>query len=104
MDWPAATDGFRAYLAVERSYSPRTVESYMRELEAFSASQKRRPADIDAVDVRRHLASLFDGNDAATIARKLSSLRTFFRWLVRKGVTDSNPAATIRGPKKKRAL
>ena len=110
MDWPAATDGFRAYLEVERGYSPRTVESYLRELAAFRAGLEERagkpvaPTGLDSIAVRRHLATLFDRNDAATIARKLSSLRAFFRWLHRKGVIDGNPAAAVRGPKKKQGL
>lgn len=107
MDWTAASDGFRAYLAVERAYSPRTVTSYLRELEAFRVGAEvrhRSPATVDSIAVRRHLAALFDANDAATIARKLSALRTFFAWLHRKGVIAANPAAAVRGPKKSRRL
>ncbi len=110
MDWAAATDGFRAYLAVERAYSPKTVESYLRELAAFQSGLEARRgkplalARVDSIEVRRHLATLFDVNDAATIARKLSALRAFFRWLHRKGVIAGNPAAALRGPKKKRGL
>ena len=110
MDWTSALDGFRAYLAVERSYSPRTVESYLAELAAFRTGVEARagkpvaPTRLDSIEVRRHLASLFDRNDAATIARKLSALRAFFRWLHRKGVIEGNPAQALRGPKKKRGL
>ena len=112
MDWPAAAEGFRQYLAVERGYSPRTVESYLREVEAFrigpGANDRNGKAvrldRIDSIAVRRHLAALFDVNDAVTIARKLSALRSFFRWLERMGVVAGNPAAALRGPKKKKAL
>lgn len=104
MDWDDATRAFEAYLATERSYSPRTVAVYLAELAAFRATAKRPPAKIDTIEVRRHLATLFDGNDAATIAKKLSALRGFFRFLHRRGVIASNPAAAIRGPKKKRPL
>ncbi len=104
MDWDAASAGFRAYLAVERGYSPRTVESYLREVEAFRRGTTRAIARLDAIEVRRHLAKLFDTNDAVTIARKLSALRGFFGWLYKQGVIAGNPAAAIRGPKKKKAL
>jgi integrase/recombinase XerC len=111
VDWPAALDGFRAYLTVERSYSPRTVETYLRDVTAFRASvagpdvKKPLPlARLDAVAVRHHLADLFGANEPATIGKKLSALRTFFRWLHRQGVIEGNPAAAIRGPKKKQSL
>ena len=104
MDWPAAIEGFTSYLAVERNYSPLTLRSYLAELAAFRAGTTRAPARIDAIEIRRHLATLFDTNDAVTIARKLSALRTFFGWLYKRGVIPGNPAAAIRGPKKKKGL
>ncbi|MBZ0233296.1 MAG: site-specific integrase, partial [Deltaproteobacteria bacterium] len=111
MDWPEAIDGFRAYLAVERGYSPKTVDTYLRDVEAFrqsvSGSEARKPLAlrrVDAIAVRRHLAELFGQNEPATIGKKLSAFRTFFRWLERRGVLEGNPAAAIRGPKKKQAL
>ncbi len=111
MDWAAALDGFRDYLRVERGCSPRTLDVYLREVQAFAAGAAARrkgtapaPAAIDAIEVRRHLASLFERNDPTTIAKKLSALRTFFRFLHRRRVIDGNPAAAVRGPKKKRAL
>lgn len=112
MDWSAAIAAFTAYLASERGYSPRTSAVYLAEVEAFRAGVAARraprptiaPAAIDAIEVRRHLASLFDANDAATIGKKLSALRTFFRFLHKRGAIAGNPAAAIRGPKKKQAL
>jgi integrase/recombinase XerC len=110
MDWDAALAGFRDWLAVERAYSPRTVEQYLRDVGAFRAQladgarRERRPDRLDATDVRRHLATLFGANQAATIGKKLSSIRAFFRFLARRGVIDGNPARAIRGPKKRRGL
>ncbi|HVV87196.1 MAG TPA: site-specific integrase, partial [Kofleriaceae bacterium] len=111
MDWPAAIDGFGDYLRAERNASPRTIEVYLREVRAFHAGAAARrkgtappPSAIDAIEVRRHLATLFDGNDPTTIGKKLSALRTFFRFLHRRRVIDGNPAAAVRGPKKKKAL
>lgn len=104
MDWDEATRGFRDYLAAERSYSPRTVRVYLTEVTAFAAHARKPPARVDAIDVRRYLATLFGANDAGTIAKKLSSIRAFFRFLQRRQVVEANPAASIRGPKKKRVL
>ena len=111
MDWPAAIDGFRDYLHAERGCAPGTVDVYLREVRAFHAGAAARrqgvaplPARIDAIEVRRHLATLFEANDPTTIGKKLSALRTFFRFLHRRRVIEGNPAAAVRGPKKKQAL
>ena len=112
MDWPAAIAAFATYLASERGYSPRTSAVYLAEVEAFRDGVVARraprpplaPAAIDAIEVRRHLATLFDDNRAPTIGKKLSALRTFFRFLHKKGVIAGNPAAAIRGPKKRPGL
>ncbi|MEZ4404724.1 MAG: tyrosine-type recombinase/integrase [Kofleriaceae bacterium] len=112
MDWADATASFATYLGSERGYSPRTAEVYLAEVRAFHRGLVARraprppltPAQIDPPEIRRHLAALFDANQAATIGKKLSALRTFFRFLHRRGVVTSNPAAALRGPKKKKAL
>jgi integrase/recombinase XerC len=109
VDWDTALGAFRSYLAVERAYSPRTVEVYLRDLGAFHArlAEKREPplpASLTALDVRHFLASLHGVNDAATIARKLSSIRAFFNFLARRGVIAGNPARALRGPKRRRGL
>ena len=61
-------------------------------------------ARLSAIDVRSQLAALFGENGAATIGRKLSSVRAFCRFLVKRGVIAGNPAAAIRGPKKPKGL
>ena len=110
MDWDQATEAFRQYLAIERSYSPRTVEVYLRDVAALRAHLKEKRgkdaplARLSAIDVRSQLAALFGENGPATIGRKLSSVRAFARFLVKRGVLAGNPAAAIRGPKKPKSL
>ena len=110
MQWDAALAQFRDYLAVERNYSPRTVEQYLRDVGGFKKALDLRRggprplAQLDAIDVRSHLATLFHADQPATIGKKLSSIRAFFRFLAKRGVIDGNPAKAIRGPKKKRGL
>jgi integrase/recombinase XerC len=110
MDWDPALEQFRAYLAVERAYSPRTVEAYLRDVaELRRVLRDKRGKEVavtrlTAVDVRAYLAALFGAIDAASTARKLSSVRSFGRFLVKRGVIAANPADAIRGPKRKQAL
>ncbi|MCA9673738.1 MAG: site-specific integrase, partial [Myxococcales bacterium] len=110
MDWDAALDAFTAYLTVELARSPRTVDAYVRDVTAFRATiaagrgGERAPTRLDALDVRAHLATLFGRNDAASIGRKLSSLRAFFRFLEKRGAITGNPARAVRGPKRRRPL
>jgi len=110
MDWDAAIAAFERYLDVERAYSPRTTEVYVRDVRALRDHLRDKHgaapplARLSALSVRGQLAALFGVNEAATIGRKLSSVRAFCRFLVKRGVLEGNPAAAIRGPKRKRGL
>lgn len=111
MDWDGALDAFKQYLEVERAYSPRTVEVYLRDVTALRVHLRGKRdgreaplTRISAIDVRSQLAALFGENGPATIGRKLSSVRAFCRFLVKRGVIAGNPAAAIRGPKKAKGL
>jgi integrase/recombinase XerC len=110
VDWDAALADFTRYLEVERAYSPRTVEVYTRDVTALRAHlREKRDKDVplarlSAIEIRSQLAALFGKNGAATIGRKLSSVRAFCTFLVKRGVIEGNPAAAIRGPKKRRPL
>ena len=110
MDWDTALAAFTQYLEVERAYSPRTIEVYTRDVAALRAHlREKRDRDVplarlSAIDIRSQLAALFGVNGAATIGRKLSSVRAFCRFLVKRGAIPGNPAAAVRGPKKKRGL
>jgi len=106
--WDEAIEEFRRHL--EGARSARTAEAYVRDVRAFRETLAARRGGerplrkLDAMDVRAHLASLFAHNEASSIARKLSSLRGFCRFLEQRGVITGNPARAVRGPKRKRAL
>jgi integrase/recombinase XerC len=110
MDWDSAQAAFETYLRVERNYSPRTIEVYTRDVAALRTHLKEKRgkeaplARLSSIDVRSQLAALFGANGAATIGRKLSSVRAFCRFLVKRGVISGNPAEAIRGPKKPKSL
>lgn len=105
MTWREATAAFTAYLATERACSRHTVTAYARDLEELRAGVFERegkdpdPRDIDTLTIRAHLARLCDANQPRSIARKLSSVRAFFRFLERRGEVARNPAQGVRGPK-----
>jgi len=102
---------FTTYLADERNLSPHTRVAYLRDLGEFQSflerhggSDKEALVRLDNLLLRRYLAELHKRNQRTSIARKLSTLRTFFRYLVREGHLPSNPAEGLSTPKLNRYL
>lgn len=97
-------DQFAVYLRDERRSSARTVTTYLRDLHAFRSFvlEEGLPADarkLDIVALRGFLSRQFAHNRSSTLARKVSALRSFFRFLVRRKIIKTNPAAGLRSPK-----
>jgi integrase/recombinase XerC len=97
-------DAFAQYLADERRSSPRTVETYIRDLRSFRAYvlEQGLPPDASALDIvalRGFLSSLFRSNQASTMKKKVSAIRSFFKFLLKRQMVDKNPAAGLRSPK-----
>jgi tyrosine recombinase XerC len=92
---------FFTYLEIERNYSGHTILNYRIDLEEFF--KFLGPTSIEAVgypDLRRFLAQLKGRNlKPRTVSRKLSSLRSFFKFLQREKVIRSNPAKLLVTPK-----
>lgn len=91
---------FLNYLQKEKRYSDKTLLAYGRDLFEFNEYiQSSRPCMIQAIDyydLRLYIAYLHDRDLArSTIARKLSSLRSFFKYLLLEGVLDENPMELI---------
>ena len=110
-----AIEGFTAYVADERRFSPRTVEAYRRDLERFSAfwesefansSAAKTPlSKVDTLAVRSYLAHLHRDKLAnRSLARHLSTLRSFFRWACREGHLEKNPARGLPSPRVPKTL
>jgi integrase/recombinase XerC len=100
---------FETYLASERRSSPRTVETYVHALEELRGYLREHGAPLDAAKLhvsalRAWLASNFEKSSSATIARKVATVRSFYRFLLRKGIAKDNPAALLGSPKVKRTL
>ena len=103
-------DSFLEYLRLERNYSEKTVVSYGIDLREFEGYFKKADAEIDftTVDadvIRNWVMHLMDEGRAATsVNRKLSTLRSFYRFLLKKKVMTVNPMTKVVGPKKKKPL
>lgn len=95
---------FLAYLSIERRLSINTVDAYRRDLTIFhSQLDEAQVADVALItktDVRRFLAAQFrDGLKATTVARRMSALKAFFKFLIRRGHLEVDPSETLRAPK-----
>lgn len=100
---------FLRHLEGERRLSPRTVDAYRRDLvdlRRHLAGDGVPPAPdaITTAALRGWLADRFRGNGPATLARKLSAVRAWFRWRVRRGGASQDPSALLRRPKLPREL
>jgi integrase/recombinase XerC len=102
--------GFLRRLAHERRASPHTVAAYGRDLSQLAAFARDRspgplaPPHIDKLALRSFLADLSKTCKAASVARKLSSIRAFYRDLMRHGQAKENPAELIAGPRARARL
>jgi integrase/recombinase XerC len=110
-----AIDGFLTYVADERRFSPRTVLAYRTDLNRFTLfwetefaheSVRRTPlSKIDTLAVRSYLAHLHRGRlSNRSLARHLSTVRSFFRWACREGHVEKNPARGLPSPRLPRTL
>jgi integrase/recombinase XerC len=106
-----AIQRFLKYLQVERNASDLTIKSYREDLAALSGHLQEScgdcppPGEITTLDLRGYVAGLQEAGYAkTTIARRLASLRSFFRFGQREGWTDANPAKPLRNPRRGRSL
>ncbi|PAD84484.1 tyrosine recombinase XerC [Niallia circulans] len=100
---------FIAYLQIEKNYSPYTIEFYTQDINQFFHFMKDQVIDkledVSPSDVRIYLTELFSMQLARkTIARKISSLRSFYRFLLREKIVENNPLSAVSIPKLEKRL
>lgn len=104
-------EAFLDYLRFERNYSENTIVAYEIDLRQFeeyfkSIDENQDFAGIDADWVRNWMVNLMEEWKVGSVSvnRKLSSLRSFYRFLMRRGEVVANPLTKVVGPKKKKPL
>ena len=103
---PWFEEPFLEHLEFERNLSPATLRASRRELGRFVGGLDHQPgpADVRPTDIRNFVADLWQqGLSARSLERALSSIRTYFAFLVSEGVVAANPATTVPLPRKKRS-
>jgi integrase/recombinase XerC len=106
---------FKSYLVAEKNASQHTVSSYLIDLYQFvqflresghgEAQDTLHPKNIDRLAIRSFLGYLYENSaSGATMARKLSTLSSFFKFLCREGYVETNVAKTVPSPKKEQRL
>ena len=105
------TSKFLTYLRVERGASDHTIKGYREDLTSLAEyleaddGSTPHPGVITIADLREWLTALHDAGYAkASIARRLASLRSFFRYAQREGWVETNAALALRNPRKRRKL
>lgn len=97
---------FIRYLEIEKNYSVHTVLNYRLDLEDFQHFLKEAPLEnVDYLTLRKYLAVVKEKNLAVrSISRRLSSLRSFFKFLTREGYFKTNPILSLSSPKQEKHL
>jgi len=106
---------FIHYLSMEKNASPHTCRCYRRDLEEFENFLRSSGTDlsprggveiekVDRIIIRKYLSFLHRKNKKSSIARKISTLRSFFKYLVREQMISSNPAKSVSSPKVEKTL
>jgi len=95
---------FENYISVERNLSLHTQRNYISDLNQFKEFLKRenpkiKIGEIDSTIIRSYLGFIYKRNRKSSIARKLASLRTFFRFLLRLGILEKIPASLSSTPR-----
>jgi integrase/recombinase XerC len=105
----AHVKNFFIYLENERGLSARTIKAYQRDLDQFlqflQAEEIEQPRQVTQHHIRAFIAQRHrQGLGGKSLQRLLSAVRSFFRWLLREGYAEHNPAIPVRAPKSPRHL
>ena len=96
---------FLKYLKEEKNYSDLTIIDYYEDLKEFLETVNKDVVLVEKSDIKKYLNKLFErDNKSYTISRKISSLKSFYKYLNLKGIMNYNPMSNIKYPKKEKLL
>ena len=100
---------FFQHLKVEKRASEHTLNSYQRDISQLitfcSTNKIQQWNQVQVIDIRNHIANRHrKGLSSKSVQRELSAIRSFYNFLLRKKLLDSNPAQHVRAPKQERKL
>ena len=99
-------EGFKTYLSVEKNFSNHTINAYNSDIVSFILwlnGENCLEIDFNKLREYLHFIQRFDYKKT-TIARKIASIRTFYKYLYRERYIDSNPAISLNAPKRPKSL
>ena len=107
--WTEISRGYRTHMRLEKHLSDNTIESYMRDLAQFAHYILRMydvpPKKVEPEMIRNYMSRLYEqGREKSSQARALSSIKSFFNYLLLEEVIESSPAELIEAPKASRPL
>lgn len=100
-------ESFIKHLSDERNYSEHTVKAYRGDLENFRGfllKEGKEIEDADIATINAYVSTLYGKNSPSSVERKISAVRSFFSYLVKKDIVAQNPAKLVRTPKKEKHL
>lgn len=98
-------DKFLKILEIEKGYSSHTIRAYKKDINSFFEYVKTKLEEVDLLDIRGFVVhEIKRGISKSSISRRLSSIRTFFKFLYREGYIKNNPAKLVSNPKQKKIL
>jgi integrase/recombinase XerD len=106
MSWKSYVQGFKSFLMLEKSLSLATQEAYVRDITKLENYLSNIPlTDVNAVQIQDFLGEIHNlGLEASTQARMLSSIRSFFNYLILEKIISIDPTELIESPKIGRKL
>lgn len=102
-------NNFREHITFEKRFSEHTCLAYLKDIEQFlefaGITSQKELSEVDERLVRAWVVSLIDeGLENSSVNRKLSTLRTFFKWNLREGLIEKSPVKTLKGPRTAKKL
>ncbi len=110
MELKQCIETFIGYLRVEKKYSEHTVISYTNDLNGFNDYCRKtydvtNVADVKHLHIRSWIVSMMSEDmSPVSVNRKISALRSLYKWLIRRGIVENNPMLKIIAPKKPKRL